>query len=898
MINFDEIGRLPAPGDNCAIATRTVVQGTAVTAPLNTSVSHQNQPFILSHTILEGHRFAVQPIAAGEILRSWDMPFGEALVDIAPGDYVCNASVLKELTGRDQGLALPQIPNFADQLAPYQFNETAFQPAAPLPRYTATRTFLGYRRPGSRGVGTRSTVILLGTNALVAGFVRQLESRTKSLAGDYANINDIVAVAHTEGSRQDGNNQTLLLRTLAGWMVHPNVGAVLVVDAGATGVHNGMLQTYLHENSYPLHDVIHQFFSLSASFAVDLERGVEIVTGLLARANETARTAEPLSELKIALQCGGSDAFSGVSGNPLAAWVAKEIIQYGGAANLAETDELVGAEAYVLKKVRDAATIKQFLVQSHRFKTRIDWHEQSVAGNPSGGNLYRGLYNIYLKSLGAAAKRHPDVRLDQVIEYGQPMTEPGFYFMDSPGNDLESIAGQVASGCNLIFFVTGNGSITNFPFVPTIKMVTTTERYNLLSQEMDVNAGLYLDGMPLPELGQQTLDLAVNVASGQLSVGELAGHAQVQIWRDWPLSQPLDLRQMAARPRPSGRPLPIRSDVAVPNVQFDAWQTERGMTTEQVGLVLPTSLCSGQIARMAVARLNEMATAGGRRYVTLVHTEGCGASIQPEFVQTVLGYVTHPMVAACMLLEHGCESTHNSFWRQQMAANGLDSAQFGWASVQWDGGIEKSVAKVRDWCAQQAQLEAVPQRLQVGLDHIRLGLVTDEVVTAKTAVSLAHLAQMIVAAGGTVVVSEQDRVLVNAAFVEGVLGETAVMPTLLHAQQPTSPGFHVMASPSTQWTETLTGLGATGVEVVLALVNERPQVGHPLIPVVQVTGETAVYDQYETDLDMILTSIVQIDEQQLLNLLLDTLSRRYKPRLSHQQNVDFQITRGMLGVSL
>ncbi|MBK8795098.1 MAG: UxaA family hydrolase [Anaerolineales bacterium] len=84
------------------------------------------------------------------------------------------------------------------------------------------------------------------------------------------------------------------------------------------------------------------------------------------------------------------------------------------------------------------------------------------------------MYNIILKSIGAALKKHPDTRLDYAIDYSARMAEPGFYFMDSPGLDLESVAGQVASGCNVIYFTTGNGSVTNFPFVPTIKVVTTT----------------------------------------------------------------------------------------------------------------------------------------------------------------------------------------------------------------------------------------------------------------------------------------------------------------------------------------------------------------------------------------------------------------------------------------
>ena len=105
--------------------------------------------------------------------------------------------------------------------------------------------------------------------------------------------------------------------------------------------------------------------------------------------------------------------------------------------------------------------------------------------------------------------------------------------MDSPGNDLESVAGQVATGANLIFFTTGNGSITNFPFVPTLKFVTTTTRYELLRDEMDVDAGRYLTGTPMAQLVAETFDLTLATASGTLSAGELAGHSQVSIWRTW-----------------------------------------------------------------------------------------------------------------------------------------------------------------------------------------------------------------------------------------------------------------------------------------------------------------------------------------------------------------------------
>ena len=481
MLQLHDISRLPDPADNCAIAIRDL--------PGGTQVQSADRAFSLSHTVLEGHRFAVRPIAPGADLTSWGQRFGVATRTIAPGEYVMNEGVQVELQRRNLDFDLPAAPNFDNHITPFEFDAAGFSPAQPLPLHSEMRYFPGFPRGGNRGVGTRNMIVVLGTSSLVAGFTRTLTQLTADLAADFPNVDGIVPVAHTEGGHHNPNNRELLLRTLAGFMTHPNVGAVLALDFGSEAVANVDLRGYLLDNNYPLADVLHRFHSLASSFDDNVAWFKNLLADWLPRVNKLERSPQPLSGLKIALQCGGSDAFSGISGNPLAAWVAKEVIRYGGSANLAETDELIGAEAYVLDKIERVELAQDFLGKIARFKERVGWHGQTAEGNPSGGNKFRGLYNIYLKSLGAAAKRNPEVPLHNIIEYSQRMTSPGFYFMDSPGNDLESVAGQVASGCNMIFFITGNGSITNFPFAPTIKIVTTTARFNLLRNDMDVNAG-------------------------------------------------------------------------------------------------------------------------------------------------------------------------------------------------------------------------------------------------------------------------------------------------------------------------------------------------------------------------------------------------------------------------
>ena len=512
----------------------------------------------LAHTVLEGHRFAVCPIAPGEALLSWGCPFGVALTAIVPGDYVCNPSMLEALAVRRLGTRLPAAANFADRLLACELDEAAFRPAPPNERADPPRTFLGYPRPGGRGTGTRNTIVILGTTSRTASFARRLADRLRPLAKVFPGCDGIVAVAHTEGGgTEEPNNSAEVLRALAGFLVHPNVGAVLAVDYGIEPITNARLRDFMRQGGYPLDHVPHHFLTIRGGVAAALAEGEAIVRGWLPAVAAQPRVASPLSGLKVALQCGGSDAFSGVSGNPLAGAIAHEVVRHGGAANLCETDELMGAEGYILQKVCDLATARRILAMIERFKRRLAWHGVTPESNPSGGNKLRGIYNIVLKSLGATHKKDPRTRIEAVIDYAEPMRAPGFYFMNSPGNDLEGIAGQIGAGCNLLIFVTGNGSVTNFPFVPTLKITTTTGRHQLLEREMDINAGRYLEGVPMETLAAEAFELAIATASGRRTRGEHAGHSQVSLWRNWRQTDLSRVAELRARPAPDGRPLPL-----------------------------------------------------------------------------------------------------------------------------------------------------------------------------------------------------------------------------------------------------------------------------------------------------------------------------------------------------
>ena len=938
---FDRIARVPAPGDNVAIATRRLEAGTVV--------ADAEREYRLPHTVLEGHRFVRTPIPDGARLNSWGLPFGIAARALEPGEYVCNAKILTALAERDVDFGLPATANFTDTIETYELDEATFSPGEQVAHVDTGATFDGFRRSGGRGVGTRNFVAVLATTSRTNGFVRRVAERAAARAP--AGVDGVVAVTHTEGGGSGRpNNLDHVLRVLAGFMVHPNVGAVLAADDGTGSYTNDDVRRFMEGRNYPLEHVPHAFFRIERGYEEEVARAAALVDGWLPEIAAARRTPEPAGALRLALQCGGSDAFSGVSGNALAGWVAKEVIRHGGAANLAETDELIGAEPYVLANVRDAATARKFLEKIEGFKRYAANHGTTAEGNPSGGNNFRGLYNIALKSLGAARKKDPEVRLDYVIDYGQPMRPPGYYFMDSPGNDLESIAGQVAAGSNLILFITGNGSITNFPFVPTLKFVTTTGRFELLANEMDVNAGRYNDGMDMDALGAETFELALDVASGKRSKGELAGHAQVSVWRNWPRTGKEGLEEVRRWPVPDGRPVKVRK-VPPLDLAFDAVPTGDGVASDQVALVMPTSLCSGQVARLIAEDLDADPPPWSdvSRFVALVHTEGCGSNNAAGlFLDTLAGHLSHRSVRHAVLLEHGCEQTHNDAVRRHLAERGLAADRFGWASVQMDGGIASVRAKVAGQleamaaarAAQKrpgagadgartvasagvrgaggeglAESGAMPaqtasgrprpaaafERTTVGAGEIRVALVANGPLPDAMGEALGRLAAGLVGAGAIVVVPDNAGLLDNGGFRSAVFPDgVAPRASLAFGRPADQAGLHVMETPTENPVETFTGLGATGVDLMLCHIGRIPLQGHPMLPLVQVTADPAVAARYGSDLDRVLASerdpagIVDA----LATLVAEVASCRCRPKLWSRGVTEFQLTRGRLGLSM
>ncbi|MBA3426577.1 MAG: UxaA family hydrolase, partial [Rubrobacter sp.] len=424
-----------------------------------------------------------------------------------------------------------------------------------------------------------------------------------------------------------------------------------------------------------------------------------------------------------------------------------------------------------------------------------------------------------------------------------------------------------------------------------------------LSKDMDVNAGAYLDGVSMDELGRETFERTLRAASGERTVGERAGHAQVSIWRDWKQTSADDLERLQNAPEPDGEPLPVVGDVPDLSFTFEAISSGRGPVTDQVGLVMPTSLCSGQIARRIASLLNERGATRDTvtHFVALPHTEGCGVSAgsaETIYSRTVLGHLANPMVRFGLLLEHGCEKTHNDYFRDRLLEADLDPGRFGWASVQLDGGIESVVSKVEAWFAEMLESADELEHEPAGPEALRLGLYAAGPIPDEAARSLAGLTLAIAGAGGTVVVPERASILRSPEYLRVVLGEREVENTLAYGQTARKSGLHVMEAPTDHWIETATGLGATGVEMMLAHVSGRPLQAHRMFPLLQASSDPDTIRDHADDLDVLLEGDSAGWTEQLFDSVATVASREYTPKLFEAGNTDFQFTRGLLGVSM
>ena len=324
--------------------------------------------------------------------------------------------------------------------------------------------------------------------------------------------------------------------------------------------------------------------------------------------------------------------------------------------------------------------------------------------------------------------------------------------------------------------------------------------------------------------------------------------------------------------------------------------------TEQIGLILPTSMCAAQIARLAANRLNQSGAGRGSgidRYVSLAHSEGCGFGGETMYRllhRTYRGYATHPNVAAALLLEHGCEKIPNDAMRRQFELAALPLDRFGWASVQLDGGIERTLGTIDAWFTEASRRRGNPS-VSRSPGPLALGLLSAGTLSPESAEVFAVLANRILAGGGSVLLPESDGLVGSPIFRERVMPGIKPRPTLAYGEPLQVAGLHLVDTETDHWVENLTGIGACGVHAFVGLVGESPQQGHPLLPLIQVADLNRRGEIAQRDVDLFLSGEAAQDGEDLWSLLSDVITGAKIPVAGAGGFVDFQLARGLLGVS-
>jgi altronate hydrolase len=487
------------PQDNVVIATRTLPAGLELTVG--------DKHVTLHSRIGLGHKIAVAPVRKGEAVLKYGQIIGFASEDIAPGDHVHVHNLRADLFERDYAYCQDCPP--------------------PPPRPAEPRTWMGYDRGDGRA-GTRNYIAIISTvncSASVSKYVSE-RFRATDLLRQYPNVDGVVAITHKAGCamQYDGPDHRQLDRTLAGFALHANVVAYLLIGLGCeTGqaihlVEGENLVQLNGTGKRPLVLTIQECGGIRKT----VEAGVKAIAAMLPQANDVRRTRMTADRLILGTNCGGSDGNSGVTANPALGIASDLLIAEGGTSILAETSEIYGAE-HLLTRRAVSREVGEKLIE------RIRWWEwytgifgAQINNNPSPGNKEGGLTTIYEKSLGAIAKGGSTALVD-VLRYAEPVKTKGFVVMDTPGYDPVSMTGIVAGGANVLVFTTGRGSVFGCKPAPSIKVATNTLMYEHMIDDMDINSGVILEGTSVEAVGRQIFEEILEVASGKKTKSEING---------------------------------------------------------------------------------------------------------------------------------------------------------------------------------------------------------------------------------------------------------------------------------------------------------------------------------------------------------------------------------------
>ena len=479
--------------DSVAVALGTITAGT--------TVEIENARVDALAEIPNGHKIALHDIDADTPVIKFGQMIGHATRPIRAGEHVHVQNLGMSPVNPDYGVGRD-----------YAATQFVSQPA----------TFDGYMRADGR-VGTRNYIGVISSVNCSATVCRMIAAAFNAgTLNDYPNVDGVVAIVHGSGCGMGaGMGFDILRRTLTGYADHVNFAGMIMIGLGCEVNQVAPLMGRIA----PRHE------SLLASLTIQdeggtqaaIEAGIAAVRAMLPAANAAARTTVSASHLMLGLQCGASDGYSGISGNPVLGIAVDMLVGNGGTAILSETPEIYGAEHLLTARAASAEVAEKLLQKVRWWESYTAANSGDMNNNPSPGNKAGGITTILEKSLGAVAKAGSTGLMD-VYDYAERVDRPGLVFMDTPGYDPVSATGQVAGGANMICFTTGRGSAYGCKPTPSLKIATTSGLFNRMRLDMDFNAGTVVDGTStLKEAGADLFHLILKTASGTKTCSELLG---------------------------------------------------------------------------------------------------------------------------------------------------------------------------------------------------------------------------------------------------------------------------------------------------------------------------------------------------------------------------------------
>ena len=451
-----------------------------------------------------GHKVATASIPKGGYVYKYGQIIGVATMEIEPGRHVHTHNLDMLDYSRDYAAGL--------DVKPVDFLSEAEQ-----------ARFEGIRREDGT-VATRNYIGILPSVSCSASVCRYIaDAFTHEILADYPNVDGVVGLTQTSGCGCAGYGEgfEILQRSLAGYGRHPNFWGVLFVGLGCEV---NQLDGMFAHTGLETHSRLHAFtIQETGGTRATIQRGVDRIREMLPEANRVKREPVSAAHLVLGMECGGSDAYSGITANPALGAAADLVVQNGGTAILSETPEIYGAEHLLTRRARDPEVAKRLVERIRWWEGYATKNAAKINNNPAPGNKAGGLTTILEKSLGAVAKGG-STPLMEVYLYAERVLEKGLVFMDTPGYDLASITGMIAGGANIVCFTTGRGSVLGYKPAPVIKLASNTPMYERLSEDMDVNCGIIADGTSsVEEMGQVIFQRILETASGRPTKSETFG---------------------------------------------------------------------------------------------------------------------------------------------------------------------------------------------------------------------------------------------------------------------------------------------------------------------------------------------------------------------------------------